>query len=355
MALLSLEVSDFRCIERASLELDARCNVISGENASGKTSLLESIHVLSCGHSFRSSRLDLLIRSGSESFLVVGKTTQGQRDTTVGIQGFHDRTETHVGGRVSQGFATLASLLPVQVIDPEVHRLLEDGPRIRRRFLDWGVFHVEPRFVQTWREYQRALKQRNSALKEKHAPTAIRAWDAEISRAGALVSQFRDQYVEELQIHVNAISTELLDLPVAITHQRGWAQELSLDEALTAAWARDLRYGTTTVGPHRADLKISVGESPAKERISRGQQKLLAASLILAQLGHRVSMGSDPACLLLDDPAAELDVDNLRKLLDQMVKTPAQIIVTALDPKALDGYLNAKRFHVKQGYVSAVL
>jgi len=355
MALLSLEVRDFRCIDHAQLEFDPRCTFIVGENASGKTSLLEAIHVLSCGHSFRSSRHELLIRQGSAQFLAVGRVRRPGGSIVLGVQGGRERTEAHVAGKPTQGFAELAAMLPTQVIDPEVHRLLEDGPKARRRFLDWGVFHVEPQFVEAWRRYQRALRQRNAALKAKLPRTAITMWDAEVINAGELVSAQRQRYVDGVQAAVSDVAGALLDLPVRIEHRRGWSQDWDLQQALSESWSRDLRYGTTTVGPHRADLGVFIDGAPVKERISRGQQKLMAAAMMLAQLQHRVETGAEPACLLLDDPAAELDVDNLKRLLTQVAKIPAQLIVTSLDLRAVDRYLTGATFHVKQGQVSPVL
>ncbi len=355
MALLNLEVRDFRCIEHAELEFDPRCSLIVGDNASGKTSLLEAIYVLSCGHSFRSSRQELLIRHTATSFLTVGRTQSHGRSAILGVRGYKERSEVRVAGRQVQGFAELATRLPVQVIDPEIHRLLEDGPKERRRYLDWGVFHVEPQFVEIWRRYQRALRQRNAALKAKLPRSDVSVWDGEVIAAGALVAEKRQHYVDSLQRQVGELAGALLGLPVRMEHRAGWNQDDDLGRALDAAWPRDQRYGLTTVGPHRADLVVYVDSSLAKDRISRGQQKLLAAALILAQLSYRVEMGEEPACLLLDDPGAELDVDNLKTLLGEVAKTPAQLVVTSLDLPSVDRYLGGHRFHVKQGHVSRML
>ena len=355
MALLSVEVTDFRCIKHAQLEFDQRCTLVAGENASGKTSLLEAIHVLSCGHSFRSNRQDLLTRQGANCFLIAGRALSRGASVFLGVQGSKDKTEARIAGRRAQGFAELAAELPAQVIDPEVHRLLEDGPKARRRFLDWGVFHVEPQFVEAWRRYQRALHQRNAALKAKLPRVAVTLWDAELASAGSVVADLRQRYIDNLQPTLERVAGALLDLSVRIDHKRGWSQDLTLSVGLNEAWTRDQRYGQTTVGPHRADLGVLIGGVPAKERISRGQQKLLASAMMLGQLINRVESGAEPAVLLLDDPAAELDVDNLKKLLCEIAKTPAQLIVTSLDLRLIDRYLSGAVFHVKQGCVSPVL
>jgi DNA replication and repair protein RecF len=263
--------------------------------------------------------------------------------------------EVHLSGRKVSGFASVASYLPVQVIDPEVHRLLEDGPKRRRRFMDWGVFHVEPRFIEAWRRYQRALRQRNAALKAKSPKELVTTWDGELIETGSFVAECRDRYLLALQSALGSTSAALLGHTALLKHRRGWPEGRSLSEAMAESWMRDQRYGMTHTGPHRADVGVEVDGYPAQERVSRGQQKLLAAAMMLAQLSYRATQSGDPACLLLDDPAAELDVDNLKKLLTEIEQTPAQLIVTALDLNLLAPYLNGKRFHVKQGYVEQVL
>ena len=164
MSLRRLEVRDFRCIAATDLEFDGRCNLISGANASGKTSLLEAIFFLGRGRSFRTARNETLIRKGADELLLTGRFEAGGSVRPVGVRYSREGFEARAAGNRIGSLAELATILPVQAIDPEVHRLVEEGPQERRRYLDWGVFHVEPRFVEQWRRYQRALKQRNAAL-----------------------------------------------------------------------------------------------------------------------------------------------------------------------------------------------
>lgn len=356
MSLTSLEVRDFRCIAHAQLDFDPRFTLISGENASGKTSLLEALYFLSCGRSFRSPQLDPLIRSGQSEFTVVGRVQGlGAQVTTLGVRGSRLGSEIRLGGQAASGYAQMAALLPAQVIDPEVHRLVEDGPTQRRRYLDWGVFHVEPTFVGAMRRYQRALKQRNAALKAKRPAAEIHLWDPELVESGVQINDHRSRYLLQLAPYVLEFGRELLEMEVQISLQQGWAQEKSLVAALEDAWARDVQRGVTSVGTHRADVVVRVGGSPAKDRISRGQQKLLASCLLLAQIQHRATAGATQTVLLLDDPAAELDVDNLNRLLNLVARVPAQLVVTALDPSRLSLRIPGRAFHVEQGKVSPVL
>jgi DNA replication and repair protein RecF len=354
MSLLQLDIEQFRCIEQARLQLSADTNLIFGNNASGKTSMLEAIFLMGTGHSFRTHQTDLLIRHGQSSFTTVGKISGKQGSEVIGIRGAGDNKEARVNGQAARSLSELALRLPVQVIDPEVHRLLEDGPIRRRRFLDWGVFHVEHRFHDAWRRYQRALRQRNAALKSKQPLNTLRVWDQELVEQGTLVAGLRDQYLLDLRPFVMQLGRQLLNLDIDLEHQRGWKRQSTLEVALTDNLGRDQVRGATSVGPHRADLILKLSAMTAKDRISRGQQKMLACALILAQQAHRAAIGAAPACLLLDDPAAELDVDNLGKLLAVVADIPAQLVVTSLNKELHQFFPRARLFHVEHGVVQAV-
>src|SRR6202142_786046 len=170
MTLRRIQVSDFRCLRSAELDLDPEFTLISGPNASGKTSLLESIYVLGRGRSFRTRRIDNLIRTGCERFIIYGQVELPERRTGLGVEGSVQGIRAKLSGERVSSLAELAAVLPVQIIDPEVHRLIEEGPSRRRRFLDWGVFHVEHEFVHRWQQYQLVLKQRNAGLKARQPP-----------------------------------------------------------------------------------------------------------------------------------------------------------------------------------------
>ncbi len=357
MSLERLGIEDFRCVERAELQLNGRCNVISGQNASGKTSLLEAIFFLGRGRSFRTPRKDSLVRRGEEAFQLTGRVAGGGHSQPIGMRVGGEGIEARFGGRPVSGLAELATILPVQAIDPEVHRLVEGGPQERRRYLDWGVFHVEPKFVGHWRRYQRALRQRNAALRSGQPPAVIRAWDPELIEAGELVADQRSRYVMELQPAVADVGQRLLGAPVELQLNRGWAPERSLQEALEASWSRDVERGQTHAGPHRADLAVRFEGLMARDRVSRGQQKLAASSLLLGQLKCDAELGSSVVGLLVDDPAAELDSGNLERLLDEIVRLPAQLFITALDPQneALQRLPPAARFHVEHGSVTRLI
>jgi len=331
MTLRRIEVSDFRCLESASCVLDRDFTFISGPNASGKTSLLESIYLLGRGRSFRSRRLDNLIRRGSARFLIVGEAEVRDQGLRLGIEGSHEGMRAKVGGQRVRSLAELAAALPVQIIDPEVHHLIEEGPSRRRRFLDWGVFHVEHGFVDHWQRYQQALKQRNAALRAHSPRSLVTAWDPELLALGRFIHEARARYVGQLAPAAQTIAQNLLGLPLELTYHPGWPRDQSFEEALAGGVSHDEERGTTHAGPHRAELVIRLDGTPVKDRISRGQQKLVAASLLLAQLRCFPEEASVRPTLLLDDPSAELDNVRLLALIREVSRHSLQLIVTSLN------------------------
>jgi DNA replication and repair protein RecF len=338
-------------LQSAVLELDSRFTLISGPNASGKTSLLEAIYVLGRGRSFRTRRLEHLIRRGSERFIVFGEVESVERTISLGVEGSPSGIRAKLGGAKVQSLAELATLLPVQIIDPEIHRLIEEGPSRRRRFLDWGVFHVEPRFVDDWQRFQQALKQRNAALKSRQPKSITSVWDGDVVRYGESLSAARARYVEMLVPLATEISRRLLGMELSVSYRPGWGRDLSLSEALQQSWSADQDGGATQVGPHRAELSVRLNDLAVKDRISRGQQKLLAAALLMAQVKLFPQESPLQPSLLLDDPAAELDSERLRGLIGEIASQPIQLVVTTLRPEFSEFGAPGVQYRVDDGRV----
>jgi DNA replication and repair protein RecF len=350
MGLISLSLCDFRCFERAELKFSPGINLIFGANASGKTSVLEAAFLLGRGRSFRSGHLDPLSRFGSKGFQVVGRVDSARGQVTVGLGKEQGGLNVRVGGRSATGLAELAETLPVQLIDSQAHMLIDGGPRHRRQFLDWGVFHVEPGFFPVWRRYQRALQQRNALLRTASTTSQISGWDNELAAAGRLLDAFRRRYLESLAGSATRWAGQALGgLVVQLDYRQGWPEDQDLVQALSASRERDRAQGATQTGPHRADVTIKVDGRPARDRISRGQEKVLAGTLLLAQAAqYRVATGH--ACvLLLDDLPSELDPEHLARFAGQILEAGAQTLITAVTRESLPPSLDSRVFHVEQG------
>ena len=341
--------TDFRCLEAATLELDPRYNLIVGPNASGKTSLLEAIAYLGRGRSFRGASTQNLVRHGKSEFVLFGKASSGAREASVGVSNSRDGLEIHIDGDKVPGAAGLAEILPLQIVDPDVHNLVAGGPDERRRYTDWIAFHVEHGYLEQWRRFRRALKQRYAALKENAGGDALASWDREVTETGLEVHEARLRVLDITRPVLEEIGAALLGSAVDIEYQRGWSADKTLGEALTSGVERDRQLGSTQAGPHRADLKLIYDERQARRLVSRGQQKLLSCALILAATEVVQSHLERPLLLLLDDPAAELDSASITRLMAAVVALGCQVIATSLDP-AVDLFPESPRlFHVEHG------
>ncbi len=249
--------------------------------------------------------------------------------------------------------AMLAEILPIHSLDPGSHQLVEGAPTERRRFLDWGVFHVERAYLDSWKRYRRILSQRNAALKTGAAGPTLRSWTTALLESGAAVDASRRAYVSLLAPLVAEFGQQLLEQPLSIEYRPGWARGQTFEAAVAAAERRDLASRTTEVGPHRADLEIQLAGRRLQDEASRGQQKLAAAALVLAQLAAG-SPEDSPGVLLVDDPAAELDRRSLSRLLDLLERLPAQLVLTALSAEQLPPTPGYPVFHVERGAVRGV-
>ena len=192
------------------------------------------------------------------------------------------------------------------------------------------------------------LGQRNAALRAGQFPES---WDSMISASGMQITQSRERYVEELGKALAGLGEALLGQPLELSYRPGWRVDRTLQDALRQSRQRDRQTGATQVGPHRADLEIRLGARGVREEISRGQQKLAAAALVLAQVRVLAGAKGHGGTLLVDDPAAELDVAALGALLSALDTLPAQRIVTGLSEASLAGLQPPSTFHVEQGRV----
>ena len=356
MSLSRLQLRDFRCFESVELDLSPRANLIYGDNASGKTSLLEALFFLSRGRSFRTSKAENLVRHGAEGFLLSGLATDGAGTVPLGIARSPRGLEARLGGAPAQSLAQLAEKLPVQLLDSSAHQLIEGGPRHRRQFLDWGVFHVEQGFLGVWRRYQRALKQRNTLLRQRAAEPMLKTWEPELVSAGLLLDQSRRTYLAQLEPVALSWARRLLGgLDLRFRYQRGWGDEKSLEEALEGTRALDREQGSTRSGPHRAEMAIEIGGLPAQQQVSRGQQKVLAGALLLAQAAYLRQATGRQCLLLLDDLAAELDAGHLGRFLELVQESQAQTFLTSVDAGRLPAWNEVRRFHVEHGKIAKLV
>jgi DNA replication and repair protein RecF len=348
VSLASLRITGVRSLREAELDLGPGLNLVYGANGSGKTSILESIFLIGRGRSFRTRHTDQLISRGGNSLQLFGQTVDPAH--RIGFEYRRDESySARLDGEDVRSLAELPGAFFVEVIDPEVHRLVEGAPGERRRWLDWGVFHVEPSFLECWVRFSRALRQRNAALKQGQDP---KVWDGEVASQGEQVARQRSLWFETIKPFLSETIQRLAKLDVELNYYRGWTAERTLADALNEGVDRDRARGATQVGPQRADVQLKVGGKAARESLSRGQQKLVAAAMVLALLRRLRDQQVTPPTLLLDDPAAELDALRLSSLVQMVTELECQLVITSLDPE-LRAFGHPERvFHVEQGLLT---
>lgn len=357
MYLESLTITNFRNFATASITPSQTLNIISGANGSGKTSLIEAIYCLGFGRSFRSGTYRQLIRHDESSFIVFARVfdQEGQRHQV----GYQRDTTGDVQLRINQAkekrFSALARMVPIQLMTPESIELILGGPKVRRQYVDWGVFHVEHSFYNDWVSFSKLLKQRNSLLKSKRFAVEHPYWDQQFAEYGERIHQHRQHYVDGfVSVVKERLKAFLPNYEFEFQLRSGWDKELSLIDALEKHREQDIRYGHSTIGPHKAELRIVANGEEVRNLLSRGQLKLLVAALKLVQ-GEYLQHKTGVQCIyLVDDITAELDSVSQMKFCDALVASKSQVFVSAIEGESVLSLLNSqdtKMFHVEHGTV----
>lgn len=403
MIIQKLSLLNFRNAKRYEVCPHNQLNIFIGENGSGKSSLVESLYYLGYGRSFRTSKHDSMIRHESDCFSIfcqcvsgddIGVIPTSSAQLKLGVERARSGSiRISVNGEKTSKLSQLVRHIPIQLFTPQSTDLILGTPSERRRFCDWGLFHVEHEgFFKNHATYQRALKQRNAILKSIAkagglkrynaqtyssvtesdritSPTAsrntdswkaeLKFWDQQIAQYGEVISDAREAYCGKLaaQFNIN-LSTFLPEFPIEISYHRGWEKSTTLAESIATKIEADLRYGFTSSGPHKADLRFTINKIPVQEVLSRGQLRMMIAALLLSQSQVYKAETSRTSIFLLDDIGAELDADKRSLFIDALVAQKTQLFITAIEVgqlEFLEKYNDKKVFHVEHGHVTEEL
>lgn len=366
MHVTRLDLRHVRRFREARLVPAPGLNLITGDNGAGKTSVLEALHLMAYGRSFRGRVRDGLVTAGASGLEVFVEWQEAAsvagappRVRKAGLRHTGQAWTGRLDGEPVSQLGELCAALAVVSFEPGSHALITGGGEARRRYLDWGLFHVEHEFLPLWRRYTRALKQRNALLKSRARDAQIDAWDRELAESGEPLGRHRASYLESLQPRFAALSAGLAPGlgARALEYLPGWRQEeLSLIDALLLARERDLAAGFTSVGPHRADWRIGFDTIPGRDALSRGQAKLSALSALLAQAEHLAAARGDWPVVALDDLASELDRSHQRRILEHLLGGGAQVLITGTEapPALADLGAAVSRFHVEHDEIRAL-
>ncbi len=359
MKLGSLRIADLRVFAQVEIALEPDWNLFTGTNGAGKTSILEAAYLLSHGRSFRSGSRDALGRHGTDGYSIHAQVQRAGLSRGLGLARTKGRSEARIAGEAVP-LGHLMQHAAVLCFEPGSHGLLSGAAEERRRFLDWGVFHVEPDFLATWLNYQRALRQRNALLRQAAGDRELEPWNHELARAGEPLSAMRARYFSRLSTHVAPLLERLLPELGApqLTLSPGHEAARPLQDELRERLSRDRERGHSTRGPHRADWRLVFERAARHEYLSRGQEKLAAFALVMAQANaYAETHEGEMPVLCMDDLASEIDAEHLVRVLDEIDRSGAQILATATAPFE-SGTPRARplaMFHVEQALVRRLL
>lgn len=362
MKLDQVQIQDFRNIDAEVLNPSPDLNFIFGQNGSGKSSLLEAIHYLGFARSFRTSKHKNVIQQHKGSFSVFGKCCADGEELKLGIsRTSDDKVTVSINGNRSNKTSELVSNLPVQIFTPQSSDLIIGSPGLRRKYVDWGLFHVEHPYGIISANYKNVLKNKNALLKnwllkkQNDELSQEQFWDNKLVELGDVITKLRSRHIDRLEPHLNANLKQLLpEFCVEISYYRGWEKGRSLQEAIEDKNEKDKKNGYLSVGPHKADIRIRVQGLDASEVMSRGQLRMLVAALQLAQIQILNENTNKSSVFLLDDVGAELDASKREIFIDKLIESDAQLFITAIEKEQvgfIKKYKNKKMFHVEHGHV----
>jgi DNA replication and repair protein RecF len=351
MILTDLKIHHLRNISQAHLSLNSRFNFIYGCNGSGKTSILEALYLLSCGHSFRSREIAPIIAHDQQALTVFSRSID---NSTISIQkSAATPTQIKLNNQFCHSTSQLAYALPCQIFYSDIFQIIDAGPTVRRSVLDWGLFHVKQNYLIIWKEYKKVLKQRNALLKTKAPYNKFIPWDKQLSDLAAQLDDLRRNYFAQWELVFYKVLEQLSSCMCTIQYYKGWDRKnvgRSLMDVLAEHFNSDLYKQYTQYGPHQADILIHTDESKAKHVLSRGQQKIILIALKLAQ-----SELINGDCLyLFDDLPAELDELHQRNLFDHLQNTNGQYVITSINPyehSKIMHHSDFKQFNIESGII----
>ncbi len=351
-----LKLNTFRNIAKTELTFSPQFNVFHGNNGAGKTSLLEAIYYLGLGKSFRNTPASRIIQEQQDNFLVLAQLHHQETDNKAAICCSHDHNrQIKLNGEALPSIAPITRIMPIQFMSPMSYRFFHDGPKIRRQYLDWALFHVEPHFLDYWRSFQRVLKQRNSALKQQQS---TQPWDSEFAQVATKIDQLRQSIAEKLApLCFKQLAQLLPNTTFQLKYQRGWPESVDLADVLSNNQNRDRQLRYTYYGPQRADVQLCLQDKPVHDVLSQGQQKLAAYALHLS-LGNLLDQefGTSPL-YLIDDLPSELDKDSRHKITVALTNLNAQSFITGItqsDLVTLKDHAKTTMFHVEHGQIHCV-
>lgn len=358
MLIQNIRIINFRNIVLSDLNPSPNFNFIFGPNGAGKTSLLEAIYCLGLGKSFRNPSLRRCVLHDAEHFQLGATISEKepQQSTSSQIRFSKSRQgarKATLDNELQTSMVNIAQLLPVQYVGVDTNDLFLMGAQYRRRFLDWGVFHVEHRFYQVWRDYNKLLKQRNVLIKQKAVRSELEAWDDCLDVLARDLDVFRASYIHALTVYMNDLWSEFgFKGRVEMIYRRGWDAGKSFRQCLRDNYHKEISVGYSIAGPQRANIVFRCDGHLVSETFSQGQQKLLSYILRLSQGLLMKEKTKRSSVYIIDDLPSEFDLDRIQRVINILQSLNAQVFVTAVEDSVCDKLSDmegSSMFHVEHG------
>ncbi|MBQ3094017.1 MAG: DNA replication/repair protein RecF [Clostridia bacterium] len=353
MKLTTLSVRHFRNMQDVTLTPCDGMNVLYGDNAHGKTNLLEAIWLLTGGKSFRGTKDADMVMFGQPKAAIDATFEAGGRRQTASVT-IEQRRKATLNGVALPAANRLTGHVCAVIFSPDHLSLIKDGPDARRRFLDAACCQLRPLYMKVLADYTRTLTQRNKLIKavkngeQRFDDLLFDAFDERLCLSGAAVRTYRREYMEALTPYVQTMYDGLSGAREQMT--LAFNESLDAEElkaALKTARQTDLRAGFTTVGPHRDDIDVKIGDCSARLFGSQGQQRSAVLALKLAE-GALLAKGyHEKPLILLDDVMSELDRSRQEYILNHI--DGFQVFITCCDPANIERLHGGSTFHIQNG------
>lgn len=366
MYLKGLILKNYRNYIEQKAEFDSGLNLIVGNNAQGKTNLLEAVYLLASGKSYRTPFDRELIRWDSDTLYIKGEIVEsgGEKRIEIGIKGNSKRVK--VNGVPLKKRGELLGNLMVVVFSPEELKLVKEGPSFRRKFMDQDIAQLKSSYYYALNTYNRVLLQRNFLLKDYLSGRAkidtLTDWDAQLVEYGSILILDRMQFIRKIASIADGIHKRITDgsETLKVIYQSCISDkditgikdiQTGFSVGLESNRARDIKTGVTNFGPHREDLKIYINGIETRKFGSQGQQRTAALSLKLSEIEFIKQQTEEYPILLLDDVMSELDPSRQKFVLENISRTQAFITCTHLTGAMEKRYAGGKVFYINSGII----
>jgi DNA replication and repair protein RecF len=353
MRLDSLTIRKVRNLSDVNITPNPEINIIYGENASGKTAILESIYLLSKARSFRTAHIREVIQHQQEDLTVSGLiNTQNNKTISTGLRKSSKETEIRYNGERVKAVSEQAKNVVVQTANPDNTKLLTGSPKDRRKWIDWALFHVEHDYLDIWHSYHRALRNRNALLRRAAKEEEYYVWESKMADTAKELKGRWQNYLTCLQQYYQEIAARHTCAGVTFVARKDKYKADSYLDYLQSARASDIKAGFTQQGPHKADLEFIIEGKHINTIFSRGQIKLFVVLLSIAQAKLLKNERQTTPIFLVDDLTAELDKKTVGMLLGLLYEEKMQLFITSTDPdEIIKKNKETALFHVEHGRV----